>query len=441
MGLDLDLVAPPPRWASSPGAPDPATQTEWKPSAALFKQWVHAVGVRYSGRYTPAGSTHRRSRASTSGRSGTSRTSASSSPREAVDRSTLEVSPRSTAPCSTRRGRRCRPPATVTTRSSSVRWRRPGIISGAGPGDFDAMPPLRYLRALYCVDAAYKPLRGQAATLRGCPPTATGSAQFAADHPGLFHAIGLRRPSLPAGAATQRSPPPTSPTSPSSPRCPSSSACSTRCSSAYGSKTTFPIWSTEFGYQTTPPDPEAGTVSPKKAGDYLNWSEYLTGATRGSSPLTSICWTDSPDAAFRHRPAVRQRDAQAQLLRVPDAALPPGVHHQDGEPAGRLGRSASCPRRRAPDAQATGRRRSSSAPAAAVRSRPSIGSRSPIATGTSRCARRFQEPDRSVWHGRRRSCPPSSAASPTPRFASLEAVARARLQTWRLVPWAAARTV
>jgi hypothetical protein len=44
----------------------------------------------------------------------------------------------------------------------------------------------------------------------------------------------------------------------------------------YGSSTRFPIWSTEFGYQTTPPDPGAGTVSPQTAAYYLNWSEYLT---------------------------------------------------------------------------------------------------------------------------------------------------------------------
>ncbi len=44
----------------------------------------------------------------------------------------------------------------------------------------------------------------------------------------------------------------------------------------YGSSKQFPIFSTEFGYQTTPPDTEAGTVSPALAAEYLNWSEYLT---------------------------------------------------------------------------------------------------------------------------------------------------------------------
>jgi hypothetical protein len=44
----------------------------------------------------------------------------------------------------------------------------------------------------------------------------------------------------------------------------------------YGSHTVFPIYSTEYGYQTHPPDTEAGIVSQPVAADYLNWSEYLT---------------------------------------------------------------------------------------------------------------------------------------------------------------------
>ena len=55
MTLYLDLVPPVPRWASGPGAPHPASQTEWRPSAPDFAQFVRAVGTRYSGHYVPAG--------------------------------------------------------------------------------------------------------------------------------------------------------------------------------------------------------------------------------------------------------------------------------------------------------------------------------------------------------------------------------------------------
>jgi hypothetical protein len=36
------------------------------------------------------------------------------------------------------------------------------------------------------------------------------------------------------------------------------------------------VYSTEFGYQTSPPDTQTGEVSPGEAARWLNWSEYLT---------------------------------------------------------------------------------------------------------------------------------------------------------------------
>ena len=77
IGIDLAIQPPPPRWAEGPGAPHPATQTEWRPNAKDFGQFVRAVATRYSGHYTPPGREQAPSPASPSGRYGTSRTSAS----------------------------------------------------------------------------------------------------------------------------------------------------------------------------------------------------------------------------------------------------------------------------------------------------------------------------------------------------------------------------
>ena len=41
-----------------------------------------------------------------------------------------------------------------------------GINTGNHPGNFSGMLPLRFIRAMYCVDSDLKPLRGTAATLR-----------------------------------------------------------------------------------------------------------------------------------------------------------------------------------------------------------------------------------------------------------------------------------
>ena len=61
------------------------------------------------------------------------------------------------------------------------------------------MVPLRFIRALYCVGADLRPLRGSAATQRGCPATPAGSRAFAAEHPALFHASGFADHPYPQG--------------------------------------------------------------------------------------------------------------------------------------------------------------------------------------------------------------------------------------------------
>ena len=55
IGIDLALIGKPPLWAAGRGAPSPSKQPQWKPDAADYADWVHAVGIRYSGHFTPAG--------------------------------------------------------------------------------------------------------------------------------------------------------------------------------------------------------------------------------------------------------------------------------------------------------------------------------------------------------------------------------------------------
>jgi hypothetical protein len=43
----------------------------------------------------------------------------------------------------------------------------------------------------------------------------------------------------------------------------------------YGSRTHFPVWSTEYGFRTRPPDPHLG-ISQSTAAVYMNWAEYLS---------------------------------------------------------------------------------------------------------------------------------------------------------------------
>ena len=150
-----------------------------------------------------------------------------------------------------------------------------GATFRGAPGFFGNMAPLRFLRAMYCVDSSYRPLAGQAARLRGCPATAVGSKAFPAQHPGLFKASGFADHPYPQGLPPNE-PTPDEPDYAELAEIPTLERALDTMQRVYGSSTRFPIYSTEFGYQTTPPDKEAGTVSPQTAAMYLNWSEYLT---------------------------------------------------------------------------------------------------------------------------------------------------------------------
>jgi hypothetical protein len=262
----------------------------------MFKQFVHAVGLRYSGHCVPAGSSTPLPRVHFWSVWNEPNLGIEMAP-EAIHHSTIEVSPRYyrafvdaawSAFHATGHGR-----DTVLIGEMAPA----GIVHGAGPGNFNAMPPLRYLRALYCVDANYRPLRAAAAIIRGCPATVDGSARFAADHPGLFTASGFADHPYPQGLPPNVATP-DEPDFAELADVPKLERVLDRMQRVYGSSTKFPIWSTEFGYQTSPPDPEAGTVTPAKAAYYLNWSEYMSWNDPRMKSFDQYLWTDSPNAHF-----------------------------------------------------------------------------------------------------------------------------------------------
>jgi hypothetical protein len=142
------------------------------------------------------------------------------------------------------------------------------------PGQFAQTKPLQFLRTLYCVDSTYRPLRGAAARSVGCPTTAGGSRRFRQSNPGLFGASGLADHPYPADQ------PPTIETSSdpdfaSFPRLANLEHAIDRVQSAYGSHRRLPIYNTEYGYITNPPN-RGAFVSPATAAYYLNWAEYLS---------------------------------------------------------------------------------------------------------------------------------------------------------------------
>jgi hypothetical protein len=273
MGLDAVLGPPPPRWASGKGADKPATQTWWKPNAQDFQEFAQAVGERYSGHYKPAGASKPLPRVGFWSIWNEPNLGFQLAP-QAVDHNTVEESSRLYRELADAawNGLKASGHAKDTTLIGETG--PAGATFKGAPGKFGAMAPLRWLRALYCVDPNYKPFTGSAATARGCPPTAAGSQHFADEHPVLFQATAfadhMYSQGLPPNKAT-----PNEPDYAELASVPNLINVLDRLQGVYGSHKRFPVYDTEFGYQTSPPDTQGGTVSPGVAAAWLNWSEYL----------------------------------------------------------------------------------------------------------------------------------------------------------------------
>ena len=151
-----------------------------------------------------------------------------------------------------------------------------GQTTNGQPGNFSGMVPLRFIRALYCVDGSLHPLTGTAATVRGCPATAAASKAFPSQHPGLFHATGFAIHPYPQGQVTPNVPTSNEPDYADLPKLPNLEATLDGAVAAYGQSTKFPIYDTEFGYQTNPPEKIARAINPTLAAYYMNWAEYIS---------------------------------------------------------------------------------------------------------------------------------------------------------------------
>jgi hypothetical protein len=269
--VNFDVTGGVPTWALGPNVPSASVATTWRPSAREFGAFVHAVGQRYSGRYIPKHA---------------------SAPLPAVTYWTVWSEPNvgasGLAPQSVN-GLEVGPSLyrgllDAAWSSLLATGHRPSnntILAGqlastghADPGIRLGMQPLRFLRALYCVDNNYRPLRGRAATLRGCPSTASASRRFQRDHPALFQATGwghhpyhlTEAPNVPSSRAF--------PDWVTFGDLPKLERALDRVQSAYGSHRRLPLYLTEYGFDTKPPQP-VNAVSPTVQATYLNEAEYM----------------------------------------------------------------------------------------------------------------------------------------------------------------------
>jgi hypothetical protein len=296
IGLDFTVGGPAPAWAIGPGAP-PGSPYDggWRPSAADFGEFLHALGARYDGRYIPPGASRPLPRVDFWSIWNEPNYGHYLSP-QAVGRSQIEEAPRLyralvgaawNALLATGHGP---PHDTILIGETAPR----GLVGPGLPGDFSGMVPLRFIRALYCVDAEFRPLRGSAARLRGCPSSASGSASFAKRNPALFEASGFADHPYP-DALAPNIPTPMEPDYADMAVIGHLARTLDRVTGAYGRRVQIPIYSTEFGYRTDPPTSLGIPLS--KAALYLNQAEYISWRDPRIRSYDQYLLTDPPPTA------------------------------------------------------------------------------------------------------------------------------------------------
>src|SRR5579859_1063236 len=276
MTVNFNVTDPGPLWAMGRGSTAHYAD-HWMPSSADFGRFVTALGTRYSGRYVPPGAHAALPRVSF--------WSIWNEPNQpgwlAPQWRTPSGAPAMVAPvlyrgyvdaafaALTRSGHG---PSTDTILVGDLAPE--GCVAGVRcqyPRPEWATPPLPFLRTLYCVGPGYQPLRGSAAAELGCPRSPERAA-FVAAHPGLFRATGFAHHPYSFFLA---------PNAPMHDPAFAPLANLGRLEHAldsifavYGVSRRLPIYLTEYGYETNPPNPFRG-VSPRLQALYLNEAEYL----------------------------------------------------------------------------------------------------------------------------------------------------------------------
>ena len=284
-GMQIDMIptGSGPLWAAGPTMPKDQKRghPQWDPSAKDFGAFVKALAKRYSGNFTPKGSSTVLPRVSFWSIWSEPNLGYALAPQGVPGHLSVENS-----------GRLYR--GLLSAAWSALHQTGHGndtiLFGEIAPrgitsfGLYQAMKPLQFVRALYCVDTHFHQLRGKAASERGCPTNAAGSRKFRSQNPALFQSSGFADHMwdrwYPPNKELQFDPDYTS--------LAEIGRLITTLNSVervYGSSKHFKIYNTEFGYITNPPNnsvihlpplPKGSYPSPKTAAYYLNWAEYIS---------------------------------------------------------------------------------------------------------------------------------------------------------------------
>lgn len=273
IGVNFDVTSPAPSWATgNPARKD--IEPTFDPRPQEFGQFVQAVATRYSGQYVPAGQSAALPRVSYWSVWNEPNHPGWLTPQWAQDprdpKAWVQAAPRVYR-------------TLVDAAWSALQATGHGgdtILIGEtapkGPrqqGQTRGIPPLPFIRQLYCVDDHLQFLQGTSAELAGCPVTDQARA-FVSQHPGLFQATGWSHHPYELSFAPDRKP--ASRDFVTIANLSSLSGTLRRIRQRYAQPVPrggVPLYLTEFGYQTDPPDPTGVSLDEQAA--YLNQAEYI----------------------------------------------------------------------------------------------------------------------------------------------------------------------
>lgn len=295
--VNFDLTSPAPYWATDSLDGRPDLDKNNNPDPVEFSRFTEAVGKRYSGGYVPA-----------KGGSGLPRVSywtawnepnqpgwltPQSLPDPAAGGAFVPAAPKLYRLLVDGMGAGLR--ASGHSKDTFLIGETAPKGQKRAEGPTRAIKPGIFIRELFCLDENLQFYSGRAAAVRDCP-TSDQAGKFVVAHPSLFKASGYAHHPYELTFSPSRDPGTDDFTTGNLDEL---SDLLRRVYQRYGvgtpgGKRDVPLYLTEYGYQTDPPDPTG--VSPATQAAYLNEAEFLTYRNKRVRTLAQFLYNDDlPD--------------------------------------------------------------------------------------------------------------------------------------------------